>query len=89
MGPGTSIRGTLGFNTYDFGLLIADMTNFGPAGFDVNDHGVVEADATLAGHRERDRTILSPRDSADPGYARGGSKMNSDRCGRIHVFSAT
>lgn len=27
-----NIHGTWRFNTYDFGLLIADMTNFGPAG---------------------------------------------------------
>lgn len=32
-----NIHGTWRFNTYDFGLLIADMTNFGPAGSGIND----------------------------------------------------
>lgn len=37
-----NIRATLRFNTYDFGLLIADMTNFGPAGLGINDRGLVD-----------------------------------------------
>ena len=63
---GTLTRETLRFDTYDFRLLIADMTNSNPAGLDINDPDV--ALATDAEHWNHSQLATFPPQNI-PDYA--------------------